>query len=354
MGISISQEWKDCMMQVLSKPYRPHIVFVVGVPDVGKTTFCCALANIAIEHGLTTMVVDADIGQSSIGPPTTIGLGRVRNKIERLSDAEFVAGFFVGHISPMGHLLPTVIGTKLMIDKAVSNGADIVIVDTTGLVRGAIGRELKWNKVRLIKPQSLIAIERGNELAHLLVPLRRLEWLQICRVSASDAAVQRDRGLRKLHRESKFKQFFEGAREVELSLESVALLGTWLGCGTPAHPSFVAHLSEIADAEIAHAERCDNVGVLVTAERISEDAMRWIASRWGVDEIVTISLEQISGLVVGLHDGNGEFLSIGVLLAYDGSSRKLRVLMPSSVNPSDVALLVFGKHRISTEGTELT
>lgn len=342
------------MSQIISKPHRPHIVFVVGAPDVGKTTFCCALANTAIEHGLTTMVVDSDMGQSSIGPPTTIGLGRVKTKIEHLSEAEFVAGFFVGHISPMGHLLPTVIGTKLMIDKAISYGADIIIVDTTGLVRGAIGRELKWNKVRLAKPQSLIAIERGSELAHLIEPLKRVRWLQIYRVSASDTAKQRDRGTRKSYREFKFRQFLKDAKEVELSLERVAILGTWLGCGMPVHSSFILHLSKIANAEIVHAERCDNVGVLVTADRINEDATRWIASHWGVDEVVTIPLERINSLVVGLHDDNGEFLSIGVLITYDSSSRKLRLLMPSSVNPSDVALIIFGKHRIEPDGTEVS
>ncbi|MCS7254685.1 MAG: Clp1/GlmU family protein [Armatimonadota bacterium] len=354
MSISISQEWKNCILQVLSKPYRPHIIFVVGAPDVGKTTFCCALANAAVEQGLITMVVDADVGQSSIGPPTTIGLGRLKGRISHLSEAEYVAGFFVGHVSPMGHLLPTVVGTKLMTDKAISSGADIVIVDTTGLVRGAIGRELKWNKVRLIKPQSLIAIERGGELAHLLAPLKNLKWLQIHSVSVSSAAKQRDRGLRKFHRESKFRDALEGAREVELSLQDVALLGTWLGCGTPVHSSFLSHLSEVADAEIAHAERCDNIGVLVTVEKVSEDAARWIASRWGVNEVIAIQLEQINGLVLGLHNAEGEFLSIGVLLAYDGPSKKLRVLIPSSVDPKDVALVVFGKHRINPDGSEMT
>ena len=44
--------------------------------------------------------MDADLGQSDIGPPTTVGLGRVRLPVERLGDAEVVGLYFVGSTSP--------------------------------------------------------------------------------------------------------------------------------------------------------------------------------------------------------------------------------------------------------------
>lgn len=351
--MEIPSQWEECIIQLLNKSCRPHIVFAIGAPDVGKTTFCCALANAAIEHGLTTMIVDADMGQSDIGPPTTIGLGRVCKRIEHLNEAEYVAGFFVGHTSPMGYLLPTVIGTKLMTDKAISSGADIVIIDTTGLVRGSIGRELKWRKVQLIRPQSLVAIQQNTELAHLLAVFRGLKWLQVYSISFSQAVRQRDREIRRLYREQRFKQFLEGAKEVEISLNDVALLNTHLGSGTPVHPSFIAHLSELAGAEILHAERCGDVGVIITAESVEEGALRWMSSRWGVNEVITLPVERLYGLVLGLHDSDGEFLCIGVLIAYDSFSKRLRILMPPGIDLKEVAFIVFGRTRIHPDGSEI-
>ena len=80
-------------------------------------------------------VVDADLGQSDIGPPTTVGLGRLCPPVERLADAEVLGLYFVGSTSPQGHLLPTVLGTRMMTEKALRLGLDRVIVDTSGLVK---------------------------------------------------------------------------------------------------------------------------------------------------------------------------------------------------------------------------
>jgi len=351
--MEIPHSWEDCITQLVSDFHKPQIVFVIGAPDVGKTTFCCMLANAAVEAGLSTMIIDSDVGQSDIGPPTTIGLGRVHRMIGDLSEAEYVAGFFVGHVSPAGHLLPMVVGTKLMVDKAIANGAQFIIVDTTGLVKGLVGRELKLQKVRLIKPTSLVAIERGRELLHLLVVLERLKWLRVFRLDAPATARQRDKETRKSHREHKFRLAFKDAKEVEIPLSEVALLNTWLGSGVPVHQSFIAYLSELAETSVVHAERCDDIGLLVIEENIDEISRKWIASRWGVNDVITIPLECIYGLVLGLHDANGELLCIALLVGFDASSKSLRVLMPSSVSPNDVALIVFGRHRVNPDGTEI-
>lgn len=351
--MEIPRSWEDCITQLISAIHKPQVVFVIGAPDVGKTTFCCMLANAAVEAGLLTMVIDSDVGQSDIGPPTTIGLGRVHRTIGDLSEAEYVAGFFVGHVSPAGHLLPMVVGTKLMVDKAIAHGAQFIIVDTTGLVKGLVGRELKLRKVQLIKPTSLVAIERGRELFHLLVVLERLRWLRIFRLDAPASAKQRDKETRKSHREHKFRLAFENAKEAEIPLSEVALLNTWLGSGMPVHQSFIAHLSELAETSVVHAERCDDIGLLLTEESIDETSRRWIASRWGVSEVITISLECMYGLVLGLHNANGELLCIALLVGFDSSSKSLKVLMPSHVSPKDVALVVFGRHRVNPDGTEI-
>lgn len=47
--------------------------------------------------------------------------------------------WFLGATSPIGHLLEIVVGTKKMADKALNSGADVVIVNTSGLILGTAG-----------------------------------------------------------------------------------------------------------------------------------------------------------------------------------------------------------------------
>ena len=70
MPIQVPNEWQDHIDDVKASP---GTVVVVGAIDVGKTTFCALLASQGVEAGIPTAVVDADMGQSEIGPPTTIG-----------------------------------------------------------------------------------------------------------------------------------------------------------------------------------------------------------------------------------------------------------------------------------------
>ena len=56
----------------LSNPQQ--VVLVIGATDVGKSTFCRFLVDSAVDRGLKTVFVDTDVGQSQIGPPTTIGM----------------------------------------------------------------------------------------------------------------------------------------------------------------------------------------------------------------------------------------------------------------------------------------
>ncbi|MGH7279683.1 MAG: Clp1/GlmU family protein, partial [Candidatus Rokuibacteriota bacterium] len=54
-----------------------RVTLVVGESEAGKTSLVAALGNALIARGLSVAVVDADVGQSEIGPPATVGLGRV-------------------------------------------------------------------------------------------------------------------------------------------------------------------------------------------------------------------------------------------------------------------------------------
>jgi len=97
-------------------------VMLIGGLDTGKTTLGRALARAALDAGRTVAYLDADVGQKSVGPPTTVTLRLLGTRedleLERMARHDAMA--FVGATSPQGQLLPLVVGSALMLARARS------------------------------------------------------------------------------------------------------------------------------------------------------------------------------------------------------------------------------------------
>jgi len=145
-----------------------RVTLVLGANDAGKTTLVTRLAGALADAGHTVGVVDADLGQSDVGPPTTVGLGRVRRPLERLADAELVALEFLGVTSPARCMRETAEATARLVRRALELGHDRVLVDTSGLVEGHFGRALKRLKIDRVGPDVLVALQRTDEVEPLL------------------------------------------------------------------------------------------------------------------------------------------------------------------------------------------
>ena len=120
------------------------------------------LVNILLAQERRIAIVDADVGQSSLGPPTTIGLGVVAAPFQRLQDVPAVALYFVGATSPRGHLVPMVVGTKRLVDGAQKLEVGQVIIDTCGYISADGGQALKYYQIDLIDPDVVVCLQRGK------------------------------------------------------------------------------------------------------------------------------------------------------------------------------------------------
>src|ERR671919_1412308 len=161
---------------------KRDVTMLVGGLDTGKSSLARRITEAGIDAGSTVGYLDADVGQSTIGPPTTVGLRLCRSRadLEALARADHLA--FVGTTSPQGHLLPLVSGTRLLLDRARTEGADHVVVDTTGLVSGVFGQILKFHKIGLLRPDLVVGLERGEELEPLLGVIRRFYVAEVLAV----------------------------------------------------------------------------------------------------------------------------------------------------------------------------
>lgn len=208
--------WREAVGAVLD---APGTVMMLGAVDVGKTTAATALANAALRAGRPTAVVDADTGQSDLGPPATVGLGIVRRPVHHMHEIPLLAAFFVGDTSPH-ELYPYLVeGTARLIARARAQTVEVIVVDTTGWVEGAAAVAAKVAKIGRIRPRHVIAIQRTDEVEPILARLPRA--LAVHRLRPARDVRLRSRDERRALRERRFAQYFAHARRFTLDVTAV-------------------------------------------------------------------------------------------------------------------------------------
>lgn len=148
------------------------VVMLIGAAETGKTTLSKLLILDALDAGLSVAFVDGDVASTIAGPPACVGLKYVKSPADLDPDAPPAEMRFVGSTSPQGVVLPHVVAVASLVEAARSQ-ADVVIVDTTGVVGGVVGQTLKYHLWELTQPDLGIALQRGQELEPIIGMLRR-------------------------------------------------------------------------------------------------------------------------------------------------------------------------------------
>ena len=174
----------------------PGTVLLLGSMDSGKTTFARALLAGAVDRGIAAAYLDTDVGRTTVGPPTTIGLAD--------------GLYFVGWVSAQFHLLPLVAGTAKLMDVARRAGAELVVVDTSSLISGVYGQILKYHKMEVTRPEYVIGFERGEELDPLLGIARRFTPARVEAYPVHPEARPTTADERSETRRARFAAYFSG------------------------------------------------------------------------------------------------------------------------------------------------
>jgi polynucleotide 5'-hydroxyl-kinase GRC3/NOL9 len=268
----------------------PGVVFLLGSIDTGKTTFGLELAARATSAGIPAAFVDADIGQSTVGPPTTVGL-KLCTDMERveIDSVRFADGLgFVGSITPRGHLLSLVTATAKLTARARATGCRLIVVDTTGFLSGIGAQTLKYFKMDLLAPDFVVGFQRGGELDPILGIASRFTPSEVVRLEVPGEVLTRSVDERAAYREQQFAAYFARG-----------------------------------------------------------------SSRWRVKPTVFMptlppefDLALLDGIVVGMEDGKGSCVGIGVL-EFDAHAEVLRMVSPVT---EGVRGLRLGSLRIDVRG----
>ncbi|GAC1366880.1 MAG: Clp1/GlmU family protein [Actinomycetota bacterium] len=263
---------------------------LLGGLDTGKTSFALGVAELARSRGLRVAYVDADIDQSTVGPPACVGLKLCDglDRVDAAGVAQADALAFVGSVTPQGHSFSIAAATARMVALARDAGAELIVVDTSSYISGVYAEVLKYRKLELVRADAVVGFQRGGELEPILSTVARFFSIPVLTLGVDPAVSDRSVEERLSYRQARLRSYFP------------APLQRWRMRTTVFMPTLPPDLDPA----------------------------------------------RLDGLMVGLEDGNDSCMGIGVL-EFDREEGVLR--MVSSV-PEPAKGLLLGSVRITTEG----
>lgn len=275
MEISAPRAWFE-LVDVLEQ--EKSTAMLLGAGDTGKSTLAKFLMSHLCQRSLKVGFVDADIGQSFLGPPGTIGSSLFKSHPDWkviLSPPEI---FFVGSTTPEGHFPIHLKGIRRMTNRASSYGPDVILVDTTGFVLGEAGREFKIREIEQVSPRFILALQKHDEIEPILEQFQEDSRYKIYRLPLSEQVRSKSSEERRIYRANRFRDYFKYASVQELSIEEMKIEG----------------------------EVLDPSGAPLPLD-------------WAL---------RTNGLLIGLKDDHDDTLALGVIRNYFEEKKKIRILTP--------------------------
>jgi polynucleotide 5'-hydroxyl-kinase GRC3/NOL9 len=344
---TVPSSWEDTAKKILSLN-NPVTVMVVGGMDSGKTSFCTFLVNKAVTNKLMTGVIDADLGQSDVGPPSTIGFNFVTEPVKDLFEIDVQDAVFVGSTSPSGAINKVIESLIQLKDRVMKAGTDFLVINTDGWVEGEEAVAYKIRLVEKVAPSAVVGMQQSNELTPISDSLHDVKVF----VMDSPKLIQpRSREKRKVLRELSYKKYLKEAKTQSFSVGWVKVENSILGAGGPLPRKHMETLVNLLGTRPIYTEETV-AAVFVVLRRnkqVAEEQIKAVEEHFG-KSVKVVWEEDEEGLLVGLKDEEDKFLGIGILDGVDYKRRALKVYTPVS---EKVSTLCFGQIKLDKNCREI-
>jgi polynucleotide 5'-hydroxyl-kinase GRC3/NOL9 len=344
---TVPSSWDEAAKELLSLD-KPVTVLVMGGVDSGKTSFCTFLVNAALKEKLRTAVIDADLGQSDVGPPSTVGFNFVTEPVKDLFELEAQDAVFVGSTSPSGAISKIVDGLMCLKAKVMEAGADFLVVNSDGWVEGEEASAYKVQLAETVGCSAVVGMQHGNELNPIL---DTLHGVKVVVVDSPQLIQPRSRDKRKLLRELSYKKYMKEAKVQSFGLGWVNIEDSLLGSGGPLHRKRLEALTSLLKKRIVYSEETVDaiLAVLKKNGYITEEQIEAAEEHFGKKVKVILEGDE-AGLLVGLKDEEDHFLGIGILHEVDYKRKTLKIYTPVSEKPHT---LCFGQIKLNKNFREI-
>jgi len=196
-------------------------ILFIGDTDTGKTALLKEIAKTLISHQISVSIIDCDVGQSFIGPPTTISFIKLKKKVYNFFP--FPERFyFTGVISPTDNIVSFLAGIEKMSKICGERPNDKILVDTTGYIKDKFATEVKIHKIEIFSPDLIILLEKKDEL----LPVKRFlksSRIKFFVIKVPENFPRKTIERRRKNREEKFKRYFKKTEKLELNISEISI-----------------------------------------------------------------------------------------------------------------------------------
>lgn len=339
-GTTVPPDWVRAAEEIATADAKR--VIIIGDTDSGKTSFTTLLLNTLAKRRKKIAVIDADVGQKSIGPPGALGLGATSRAVTSLSDVAFEDGFFIGSFTPSNLLHRAVAGVLLLLRKAENLQADHVLVDTAGWVRDWGGRELKLAEALALQPDYAVFVGTEEELTQVYRPISG--FIPSIRVDPPRTLRRRSREERREYRRYLYRRWLSGAVERSFQLKNSRLLYTPLFNGVPLNPDELRKAEDFLGCKVKFAEKIEDSLLIFSEETPKRDA-ELLKAVFSVSSVHVLSGAEILYNVVAFSSPRKILEGLGIVTSVEPANKTLRVL--STVEPREDMLVMMGSFKLN-------
>jgi len=349
-GNTVPASWNEACKEFLSLETRPVTAMVLGGVDSGKTSFCTLLVNKALAGKKKVAVLDGDLGQSDIGPPSTVAYAFVTRPITDLFSLRAKNAFFIGETSA-SKVADKVVGALLSLKREVlASSPDFVVINTDGWVEGECAVNFKVQLLGKLEPDVVFCLQQRDELGPLVAGLERFKKVL---VESPSAIRQRDIDKRRSLRELGYIKYLGNAKVQSLSLSWVKFEGNELFdiCKSRMNARQAGKIYELLGMKpLQLSELSDKVCVIIGRRRwIDAENVRKVEEFTG-KKVSVVRKGEEEGLLAGVFDANRKFLGLGVLQEIDYLRKSLKISTPVS---EDICVLSLGKVKLDKNMKEV-
>jgi polynucleotide 5'-hydroxyl-kinase GRC3/NOL9 len=344
-GSTILSSWVNASEEILSVE-KSLSIMVIGNVDSGKSSFCTYVANKALEKGFKVAVIDADLGQSDVGPPATIGFSRILAPVKDLFEVEVESACFIGLTSPSRVTVEVIEKLSSLKSIALRCAVDLLIINTDGWVEGEEATAFKLNMVEELAPDIVVGMQRENDLAPILSGLKER---MVLTVESPPVIRVRDREKRKILRELSYKKYLKDAKIQSYPLTWINVEGAFLKVRNQ-KSEILKELRQLLGISPLYLEETSNnfLVVLRKSDWIDKEVVKKIETDYG-KRVKIIREGDEEGLLVAFQDADRVFLGIGIIESIDYKRMVMKVFTSVYKN---VATVLIGQIKLDKNGRE--
>lgn len=363
---TIPSDWIEFVNKIATERHTHLTIMVLGGPDTGKNTLITYLSNMLLRRGFKVAVMDADMGQSEIGPPATMSLAYLKTPIFELLEVKPESIFFVGTTSPAYVISRVLRGAEELVNHFDStNGNGDLIVNMPGWISGEGAANFVLQMISKTNTRHLVSLQREKEVEDILKDVK--PTVSVTRLSVSPYARPRTRDERKFLRETSYRKYFAGSRVFTIRYGKVDFSPLFSSIGIEAPSKVIKEVENVVKSRVLYCEESNySINAIVasqadpTTEILSENTTKEEEKNESTSrgskldiqkEIRVVPINELTNLMVALIDKKEQLVSLGILKNLDFPTRQ--VTLSATSRPKELGRVEVGKIRITPQGYEI-